>query len=158
MCSVTEQCEWGCRWYCGNKIKQVCFKMLLLGLFLPNRLGSKKKRKRFHLKCIASTHPGAARADYPFTWHLNPCEDCDAFFFLWPILRKLWGVFLLFLFLFLFFFEKGRGDRSHCKWRSREMFQFMISQLSLLSLGIKISAGKKSTNSSYLLKRRRMGV
>ena len=98
MCLVTEQCEWGCRWYCGNKIKQVCFKMLLLGLFLPNRLGSKEKRKWFHLKCIALTHPGAARADSHFMWHLKPCEDWDAFFFSDP--------FSEFFFFFFFFLRK----------------------------------------------------
>ena len=47
---------------------------------LPNRLGSKEKRKRLHLKCIALTYPGAAEADSHFTWHLKPCEECDAFF------------------------------------------------------------------------------
>lgn len=58
-----------------------------------------------------------------------------------------------------FFFRKGEEtERTHYTWRSGEMFQFMVSQLSLLSLGIKKRAGKKSTNGSHLLKRGRTGV
>lgn len=104
------QCDWGWSWHCGNEIKPTCFRMMLLGLFLTDSLGLKKRRKRLHLKCIALTCPGGSTSRLSFqvahkaTWGLwcffiEPFSESD----FWESKKKqlghnsinedLWGCF-----------------------------------------------------------------
>lgn len=133
------QCDWGWSWHCGNEIKPTCFRMMLLGLFLTDSLGLKKRRKRLHLKCIALTCPGGSASRLSFQ----------------AAHKATWGLWCFFIepFSESDFWESKKKQLGH-----NSILKICGDVLAHgqppfpVSLGIKTCAGKNSTKGSHLLK------